>query len=58
MDYRLETLEVYQMARRKTFNDENAETLLHKADFLLLKLNAYIKFVAASPNHNSNSKPT
>lgn len=44
--------------RRKIINDESADTLLHKADILLHKLNAYIKFVAASPNHNSNSKPT
>lgn len=33
-----------------------AIVILQKADALLFKLNAYIKFVAASPKHNSKSK--
>ncbi|MDQ6609648.1 MAG: four helix bundle protein [Bacteroidota bacterium] len=38
--------------RRKIIEAIEVDTLLLKADGLLFKLNAYIKFVAASPKHN------
>ncbi len=41
--------------RRKIIEAAEADNLLQKADVLLLKLNAYIKFVAAFPKHNHKS---
>jgi len=43
--------------RRKIIEESIVSSLLEKADYLLYKLNSYIKFVANSAKHNSNSKP-
>ena len=38
--------------RRKIIEQTRAEELLNEAEKILAKLNGYIKFIAASPNHN------
>jgi four helix bundle protein len=38
--------------RRKILNEEKCSELLQKAETILLKLNAYIKFVSKSAKHN------
>ena len=45
--------------RRKLIQEEATDKLLQQAENILVKLNAYIKFVAKSPIHNgkSNAKP-
>lgn len=38
--------------RRKIVNDQKCDELLEMAEMILLKLNAYIKFVSKSSKHN------
>ncbi len=38
--------------RRKIMNEEKCDELLKKAEMILIKLNAYIKFVSKSIRHN------
>lgn len=38
--------------RRKIINDDIDEELLQKAELILLKLNAFIKFISKSTKHN------
>ena len=38
--------------RRNIIKAEEADALMNEADILLLKLNAYIKFISRSPKHN------
>jgi four helix bundle protein len=38
--------------RRKIVNQEKCEELLQKAETILLKLNAFIKFISKSAKHN------
>jgi four helix bundle protein len=41
--------------RRGLIEDNTSKVLLEKAGIILFKLNAYIKFVAVSPKHNSKT---
>lgn len=38
--------------RRKIIKEDKCDELLEKAEFILIKLNAYIKFVSQSSKHN------
>jgi len=38
--------------RRKIADDKKCEELLQKAETILVKLNAYIKFISKSSKHN------
>lgn len=38
--------------RRKIINEAKCSELLQKAETILIKLNAYIKFVSGAPKHN------
>src|SRR5215212_2125057 len=40
--------------RRKIINEEKFDTLIKEAESILIKLNAFIKFIAKSPARNKN----
>jgi four helix bundle protein len=49
---------LYKCMRRKIIKETKCTELIQKAELILIKLNAFIKFVSKSARHNPKSDPT